>query len=506
MPRRAFACVLIVVLTTGCSRALLRSLVAPESAATLDKRSRYLKAHMRDGRVYILSPWAVDEAARTVSGMGELRNADRGLMTKGSQVFSIDDVALFETNVSDMSSALAAMSVLTGMSVALTGYCIANPKACFGSCPTFYVPEGGEWKLRAEGFSSSVAPILEATDVDALPDSLGRERDIELRMRNEALETHVVRHVDLLAVPRGEGTVVQTGGGEMWRAAALQSPRACRAAEGDCLATLSVRDERERTSAADGRDLATRETVELDFGSRPDASALGVVVGARHTLLSTYLFYQQLSYMGRSATAWLARLERGEPGADIAAHGIGRALGRIEVLVQLSSGRWEKAGEVGEAGPLAADVQMVPLPSDVGSPVRVRLRLTKGQWRVDSVALATLAERALPLRLAPTEVRATNGKAPRASTPGALLTTLPGDEYAIRWHLPEHPERYELFLESRGYYLEWMRDEWLAEENPARAALMVTDPAKALRVLAPEFKKHEASMEDAFWGSRYAQH
>jgi hypothetical protein len=269
---------------------------------------------------------------------------------------------------------------------------------------------------------------------------------------------------------------------------------------------LSVRDGRERTSAADATDLATRETLELDFAAPPDTSALGVVIGSRHTLLSTYLFYQQLSYMGRSATAWMARLERGERGGDAAAHGIGRVLGRIEVLVQRSSGRWEKAGDVGEAGPLASDVQMVPLPSDVGAPVRVRLRLTKGQWRVDSVALAAIVGHAEPLRLAPTEVREAHGQAPRASTPGTLLTTLPGDEYVIRYRLPEHPERYALFLESRGYYLEWMRDEWLAEENPGRAAMMVTHPAKALRVLAPAFKANEARMEDAFWGSRYVQH
>ena len=60
------------------------------------------------------------------------------------------------------------------------------------------------------------------------------------------------------------------------------------------------------------------------------------------------------------------------------------------------------------------------------------------------------------------------------------------------------------FLESRGYYIEWMRDEWLAEEDPVRAALMTADPEGALRLLAPEFKKTEGDMEDVFWRSRYA--
>jgi hypothetical protein len=89
--------------------------------------------------------------------------------------------------------------------------------------------------------------------------------------------------------------------------------------------------------------------------------------------------------------------------------------------------------------------------------------------------------------------------------PARTLVTLPGDEYTMVYRLPEDPERFELFLESRGYYLEWMRDEWIAEENPARAAMMFVDPDRALRAMAPEFKRGEAEMEASFWGSRYAK-
>ena len=62
---------------------------------------------------------------------------------------------------------------------------------------------------------------------------------------------------------------------------------------------------------------------------------------------------------------------------------------------------------------------------------------------------------------------------------------------------------YELFLESRGYYLEWVRKEWLADENPALAAMMLINPERALHVLAPDFKKIEPEMEEVFWSSRY---
>ena len=44
-----------------------------------------------------------------------------------------------------------------------------------------------------------------------------------------------------------------------------------------------------------------------------------------------------------------------------------------------------------------------------------------------------------------------------------------------------------------------------APENPAMAAVMVTDPHLALRLLAPAFKRVEPQMETLFWESRYVR-
>jgi hypothetical protein len=85
------------------------------------------------------------------------------------------------------------------------------------------------------------------------------------------------------------------------------------------------------------------------------------------------------------------------------------------------------------------------------------------------------------------------------------LVTLPGDEYDLIYRLPPQPERYELFLESRGYYLEWMREEWLSEQSLASAAQVLFDPPGALRSLAPGFKRQEGEMERRFWNSRYVR-
>jgi hypothetical protein len=85
------------------------------------------------------------------------------------------------------------------------------------------------------------------------------------------------------------------------------------------------------------------------------------------------------------------------------------------------------------------------------------------------------------------------------------LVTLPGDEYDLIFRLPADPGRYELFLESRGYYLEWMRQEWLAEEDLPSAARMLFDPSGALRAHAAAYKQREPELERLFWNSRYVR-
>ena len=465
-----------------------RRVVQPQNWHQLPDRSDspYLKAHMRDGRVYILSGWLVDEPNALVRGSGELLGPDRKVIKRGNFDIPVADVALLESNRVHTSPLVAGLAIVTTISVAVTLACIANPKACFGSCPTFYA----DGQLVAEGFSDSVAPSLEATDVDALWRWQPTSRRVELRMTNEALETHVVRSVRLLAAPRPrDGRVGAAPDGSFRELRALTAPAACRAEEGDCTESLSALDGRERRSLADPHDLATRETIELDFTAPAGTGELGLVVGARQTLLSTYLFYQLLAYLGHEAGTYIAAFERAGPELRARAGGIGRVLGGIEVQLPDGAG-WRTVGETGETGPLATDVTVVPLGTAFAR--RVRLRLTRGHWRLDQIALARLGATVTATPLDPL--------APHP-TP---IVTLPGDAVTFQFELPDDPARLELFLESRGYYLEWMRAEWEREQDLSRAQMMLFDPARALRELAPEFKQREPTLEDLFWRSRFA--
>ncbi len=84
-----------------------------------------------------------------------------------------------------------------------------------------------------------------------------------------------------------------------------------------------------------------------------------------------------------------------------------------------------------------------------------------------------------------------------------MLLTYPGDKYFLNYKLPEDFEHYELFLQSRGYYLEWLRKEWLAEEDPSKVYEMFFNSKQFFKDMAPQFKKIEGKMEESFWSSKY---
>jgi hypothetical protein len=483
-----------------------RAIATPEATATVDRRAPFLKVHARDGSLLVLSPWEADEAAQLVSGTGVRYAPDRRVVGEGDLSMPFDSVLLFETNVVRPSGSVAALAVITGITAAVAVYCATNEKACFGSCPTFYVTDGTADVLQAEGFSASIAPALEARDVDALFRARPIGPEVRIDMVNEAFETHVVRYANLLAVPRRPGRrIMAEGDGSFWSVTEPVPPASCRAPEGDCAAALSAFDEHERWSAADSLDLASREIVDLVFTESAGTPAL--VLASRQSLLPTYLLYQAFAWLGESVGSWMAALERtGAPPAGAAGGGVIAALGGIDVLVARGEAGWDSIATIRETGPLAADLRLVPLPGGEG-PLRVRLRMAKGAWRIDFAALTSLEQRIEPLRVEPSEVHLQGQAAPDARrklvSRDEALVTFPGDRYTLVYRLPEPAEGFELFLETRGYYLEWMRSEWLAEENPLRAAALFLDPAGTLRRLAPEFKLAEPRLEAAFWNSKY---
>ncbi len=397
--------------------------------------------------------------------------------------------------------------MLVGVPYSITAiYCISDPKACFGSCPTFYALNGENWQLVAEGFSSSILPVFEKADIDMLYHIKNEGTDFQLKLTNEALETHVIRHADVLAFPHEEGMrIFATEAGTFYKVRNLLSPASCQAAEGSCLPKVSDMDHLERFSTAGLKSLAEKEEIIVSFSNKKDDST-GLIIGMRQTLLTTYLFYQGLAYTGDHTGYFISCIENGNRQMKNRVNKLWDKLGGIEVWMKTETGKWEPVEVLDEMGPIAADVHLVKLPGHLPANATFKLKMTRGLWRIDYLALGQLCGEASPVVLYPEAVWKENAPDPEAlqllNDTAGYLVTFPGDELLIDYSLPDDRD-YELFLHSKGYYLEWMRDEWLPEQHLGKARLMYAFPGMFLRKATKGFKKSEAEMENVFWGSRY---
>src|SRR2546425_487503 len=99
---------LALALLAACAPARVRRTLVPASQfSTLDRKSPYLKAHLRTGYVYVLSSWQVDSAGTLVTGKGSLLTPNRSVEREGDLQVPVDSVALFETNVLERGGAVA---------------------------------------------------------------------------------------------------------------------------------------------------------------------------------------------------------------------------------------------------------------------------------------------------------------------------------------------------------------------------------------------------------------
>lgn len=524
MKRVDFICLFFVLamFLQGCSGTkLIRSFANSAALENPYRNNQYLKLHLKDGALYVLDDWTISSSSDTIFGVGTLYNYKRQKISviqsnppaKMNQTdrFSIvrDDIILAETNKLENHNAHLAAIAVVGVPMAMvTAYCILNPKACFGSCPTFYAMENGKWNMMAEGFSSSISPSFEKKDIDMLYWADEPKDEVSLKLTNEALETHVIRYVDLLLFPKSSGELVfATEEEQFFRTSAIKSPLNCKAEEGDCLSLVKDMDRQERFSAADAKNLAQKEEILLSFDNDPSAEH-GLLIGSKQTLLTTHLFYNVMAYTGKHYGTLVAEVENGNTNAKNHIQNLWNKLGGIEIFIQKEDKKWAKIDEINEMGPIASDVHIVKLPTVKQDRINLKLRLTKGLWRIDYLALATIVGVELPLRIQPTIVLNNDSLDQKAFThltsQDEPLVTMPGDRYELKYNMPDDCA-YQYFLETKGYYLEWMRDGWLEEENLKKAAYAFYFPGRFMRKAAPRYKKVEPLMEKIFWESRYVR-
>lgn len=474
----------------------------------------YLKAHLKNGDVCILrDSWIVDTVTNVLTGTGTKYNFNRIKISEGSISIPIDSVVIFETNKkikNPEAGRIAALSILAGLDVIAGIICISNPKACFGSCPTFYINENDNFHYAdAEGFSNAISPSLEYYDIDALDNKPLFQNTFSITMKNEALETHCVNDVKLLAYPRKKGErVYQSPTNDFYLCENNYTLTEASANEGDITTLLKNEDRQERFSFSDENNLSSKEEVFLSFNNVKNADKLGLLLNFRQTLMTTYFIYSAMGYMGDEVGDIFAKMEMNKETKEKLKGGIKKELGNIDIyLWNEQKNDWELQNGVYETGPIAFNRQFIPLDHlSSSSKIKLKLVMNKGLWRIDYVALTNIKDKVKPIEITPTNIlnkgKVDNTALLEIKNPEKYLISMPGSEYKFNFTLPSADTDYELFLYSKGYYLEWMREHWLKDKDLLKLKQMVDNPKKYLMVEAKNYKRYETTMEHEFWNSK----
>lgn len=479
----------------------------------LEQTKPFLKAHLKNGDVCVMRDnWQIDPKENVLSGEGATYNFNRDKAKYGAISIPIDSVAIFETNTKIIKSEnerIAALAILTAVDVIVGIICLTNPKACFGSCPTFYInPDQNFHYADAEGFTRAIIPAMEYTDIDALKNGRVTSTSFSLTMKNEALETHCVKEIKLLAFPKKAGEhVFQSPDDDFYLSDKIYPLAGAKADEGDITGLLLTPDHKERFSLSDPENLSSREEIFLNFDLPEKPANTGLVLDFRQTLMTTYLFYSAMGFMGDNVSDVFARMER-DSVIRRKFDGTTKELGKIDVYQwNTPNNAWELQGQFSETGPIAINRQIVPLiPNSGNQEIKLKLVVNRGLWRLDYAGIASIVKKAEPIEILP-DLVTSKGKLDEAALqeindPDKYLISMPGSEYRFNFSLPPGNTDYELFLSSKGYYLEWMRQNWIKDKDLMRLRQMVVNPKEFLKKEAKEYKQYETVMEQEFWNTK----
>ena len=366
--------------------------------------------------------------------------------------------------------------------------------------------------LEAETFSYSIAPLLETRDLDRLHATADAEGRVRLDVRNEALETHYINHLQLLEVrhavdervlPDAGGRAVVTGdlhpADQVHDRAGRDARSSLAAADGEAFGSV-----REAVARANAGDLEDWLDVSVPVPDRVEQVAL--VLRARSSLLNTVLFYDvMMARSGARALDWL--------GADLDRIGEAVELGRwvrrrlgLHVKV-FRAGTFQEVARVPDPGPIAWRDVAVVVPVVPGERVaRLRLSFLTDAWRIDRLQVAYHVREAAPRSIALAQVRGGAGadeaeaRAGLEHADGRYLQTRPGQRFSAIFDAGPEPERETrtFLLSSQGYYTEWVRGAWL--RGSANEAFVPSD--EALLVALRRWTERRAAFEQAFEQNR----
>jgi hypothetical protein len=482
------------------------------------------KVFLNDNSV-VLFPNGFEVKNHMVLGQGTRHQINESTESIKSQNFPLDNVIamtyyeLESSPASDLGSFILGLhgSVLTPLSL----YCLACPKCCFGSCPTVYVNQGNKQVLKAELFSYSISKYQQEADLDLLFQKIDIAGKYSIRITNEALETHYIDLINIQKVEHPPGTnVYPTSEGNFVVTRNLLSPvQVLNSKNSDVLPLVFKRDNQcYRTDSllfATNSELKWRDHLDLKIPS-VHVGQLKLVLKLRNTLLSTVLFYDVvLGSQGLTALEWTKKINT-DPNYALLFHAVYKFYSGITVKVN-QQGKYQKRKFISDVGPIAWKELAVSIPvneEDINdsSELDIRLEFFPDHFMVDYIGYEMKSDGDIPYQvnnLSPNTIEAYDGKLRpeviqkiRRDDRDFLITN-PGESYNLYFYVTTPSENeVSIFIRSKGYYIEWLRGNWLTE-NPGDYRFQLFDYKETIHQLKKSWLENRQLLEQEFFHSRF---
>ena len=488
-----------LLFTAGCVVFHLKvKPVSPKESVTVNTP---VKAHLKDGTTVVFR-----KGIRVEQGFLRGRGAHYDLSLSDSkevEQVALESVVGVESFHSKLNIGSTVALNLAGVGAVVGGAVLAL--ILFGSCPTVYSDDGKT--EESELFSSSIAPLFEARDVDRLHAQADSNGVLRLRIRNEALETHYINHLQLFESEHsGDEFVLPDGNGRPIAVRGVQTPEDIVGRNGLNLhSTLSesgggfYKTDQSRIDAATKEDYT--DWIDLTAPITPGATSVALVFRMRNSLLSTTMLYDMmLAPSGARALDWL--------GSSLSQIGTAVELGRwhqrmagLHVMVW-EGGTFREVVRISDSGPIMWKDIAAEVPVQKGAQtVKIRLSFLADQWRFDRIGVAASHRLPRTQTIDLSHVTEVDGQQHSKAANGLMkpddqyLQTGPGDSFDAHFAVGVKEQPRTFLLSSQGYYTEWIRGSWIQNAS-TREPFLPTDES-AVAVLR-QWSAKRVSFENQF--------
>lgn len=438
------------------------------------------KMHLTDGSVILCySGFALSKDTLHATGLRFPFAHEQGF--EGLWSIPLDSLVGLEYFDKDIRGVRGLGTVLLGATVAgevgIAGIVIL--KAIFGSCPTVYSFDGERQHLEAESFSYSIGRMFEGHDLDRINQRYRDSSHVTLRVKNEALETHYIDMMRLCYVDHpGETEVFSNDDGDILMTSHPIAPtRAVTSENRDVTKEIAQRDGVVYTidSATAGRMLTSgsRDWIECEVPIPANASTVTIAIRAKNSLQNTVLLYDvMMRDQGLDAMDWSESVNENLWYAWRLG-GWYKEFSGIELLVK-DGEEFVPRGRISDTGPIAwKDVAARITLGKQQDTLRMRLQFLPDNWIIDWVGFDfSDAEPLTPSYASCVGVMDNFGNQ-RSDVVVGLGTddehyavTYPGEWLDLTFSVPASQDKNRtFFLQSDGYYVEWVRPEWIGARD-----------------------------------------